>query len=116
MTLIGRALRPPAPAQLRASMAGGDVAIGWVRRSRAGWRWLDGGDAPLAEESERYRIAIRDGSGAVVSGDRGLLEALWATITEQIADGVAGPLTIEVAQIGAGGGSLPPARLIFTGA
>ena len=36
----------------------GDTEIRWVRRSRAGWRWLDGVDAPLAEETERYRIAM----------------------------------------------------------
>ncbi len=29
-----------------------------MRRSRAGWRWIDGVDAPLAEEAERYRVTI----------------------------------------------------------
>ena len=115
LTLIGRALRPPAPAQLRAAASGGDVAIAWTRRSRAGWRWLDGGDAPLAEESERYRIDIRDADGAGRTAETAAA-ALRYTAAEQAADGVAGPLAIAVAQIGAGGGSLPPARILFTGA
>jgi hypothetical protein len=33
----------------------------WVRRSRAGWSWRDGVDAPLAEEAERYRVTMAAG-------------------------------------------------------
>lgn len=54
----GVSLRPPSPVHLRARIAGGDLAINWVRRSRAGWRWIDGADAPLAEEAEAYAITI----------------------------------------------------------
>lgn len=59
----GETLRPPSPVHLRATPDGaGGFALSWTRRSRAGWTWLDAGDAPLVEERETYRITIsRDG-------------------------------------------------------
>ena len=54
----GVSVRPPSPVHVQARIAGGDLAISWVRRSRAGWRWIDGADAPLAEEAEAYAITI----------------------------------------------------------
>jgi len=54
----GASVRPPSPVHVQARIAGGDLAISWVRRSRAGWRWIDGADAPLAEEAEAYAITI----------------------------------------------------------
>ena len=54
-----QALLPPSPVRLVASrQANGDTQINWVRRSRIGWRWLDGSDAPLGEESEAYRLTL----------------------------------------------------------
>jgi hypothetical protein len=38
--------------------------LSWVRRSRDGWGWADGVDAPLAEESEAYRIVVTPDQGA----------------------------------------------------
>jgi hypothetical protein len=58
----GEALRPPSPCQLRAV---GDLAglqLDWVRRSRAGWAWSDGLDAPLGEGVEAYRVRIEQGA------------------------------------------------------
>ena len=40
------------------------LAIGWVRRSRAGWSWGDGAEVPLAEETERYRATLTAAGGA----------------------------------------------------
>ena len=54
----GVSVRPPSPVHVQARIAGGDLAISWVRRSRAGWRWIDGADAPLAEEAEAYAVTI----------------------------------------------------------
>ncbi|OQW75845.1 MAG: hypothetical protein BVN32_09970 [Proteobacteria bacterium ST_bin14] len=54
----GVSVRPPSPVHVQARIAGGDLAISWVRRSRAGWRWIDGADARLAEEAEAYAITI----------------------------------------------------------
>ncbi|MBC9034299.1 hypothetical protein IAG41_18070 [Sphingomonas sp. JC676] len=61
----GISLAPPAPVHLAAvEAADGTTEIRWVRRSRIGWRWVDGLDAPLGEESERYRVTIAPTSGA----------------------------------------------------
>ncbi len=60
----GRALRPLSPVRLRAVRAGSDIALSWTRRSRQGFDWLDGGDAPLAEERERYVLRVQPSGGA----------------------------------------------------
>ncbi|UUL82120.1 phage tail protein [Sphingomonas qomolangmaensis] len=56
--VTGASVVPPAPVHLRARANGGGVALRWTRRSRAGWRWIDGVDAPLAEEAERYVVRV----------------------------------------------------------
>lgn len=59
--VTGASILPPAPVGWRCTRgADGQVTIGWTRRSRIGWRWLDRVDEPLGEEAERYRIAIGD--------------------------------------------------------
>ncbi len=105
----GRAVRPPAPVHLDASRrADGAIEIAWTRRSRAGWSWLDGGDALLGEESERYRVVVTPSVG-------------WSRIVEtvgpgfaydiamQMADGSSGAtgVMVSVAQLGTLGASLP---------
>lgn len=55
--LTGASVRPPAPVHLRHA----DGVLRWTRRSRGGWRWNDGVDAPLVEETERYRVTVIDG-------------------------------------------------------
>jgi hypothetical protein len=45
--------------------ADGGALVGWVRRSRAGWRWTDGADVPLVEESEAYEVEVVPAQGAV---------------------------------------------------
>lgn len=103
-----RALRPPAPAALTATReADGSIQIGWTRRSRIGWDWLDDTDAPLAEESERYRLtAGRSGPAPLV------LETAIPSATLSAADlaGLGqGALLLSVAQVGTSAASLPPA-------
>jgi len=57
--ISGISIAPPAPVHLVAAEAiDGATEIRWVRRSRIGWRWVDGLDAPLGEESERYRVTV----------------------------------------------------------
>ncbi|MBS0502620.1 MAG: phage portal protein [Proteobacteria bacterium] len=61
---IGAALRPPAPVHLTARRRDdGRFDLAWVRSSRAGWTWLDGVDAPVAEAREAYRLTIEPDSG-----------------------------------------------------
>ena len=54
----GASVRPPSPAQVQLEIVAGTPTLTWARRSRAGFRWIDGGDVPLAEESEAYRVTI----------------------------------------------------------
>lgn len=95
----GEALRPPSPAHLRAERrANGDLSLVWVRRSRNGWVWLSGSDTPLGEESEAYRLTLA-GEGFERNVTLSLPAYLY-TAAEQSADGLAGPLTATVVQLG----------------
>ncbi|MBB5716593.1 hypothetical protein FHS94_003463 [Sphingomonas aerophila] len=64
--VTGASVVPPSPMDLRAEVtSGGGRLLRWRRRSRLGWRWLDGADAPLAEEAERYRVTLHLPDGGV---------------------------------------------------
>jgi HK97 family phage portal protein len=103
LSTIGAALRPLSPVHLRlAPLPEGGVAVQWTRRSREGWRWLDGIDVPVAEEAELYRIEI---------GALPLAESIGATLAQphyhlsagQLADmraTGATSLTLSVRQVG----------------
>ncbi|URW75458.1 phage tail protein [Sphingomonas donggukensis] len=61
--ISGDSVRPPSPVHGRSDVLDGIARLRWIRRSRSGWRWSDGIDAPLAEEREAYRVEI--GSAAI---------------------------------------------------
>jgi hypothetical protein len=106
-----RALRPPSPVALRATTElDGSILVGWTRRSRAGWTWLDDIDAPLGEEAERYRLTATRGSGASVSIDTAA-PAATITAADLAAIGGSGALSLAVVQIGTAAATLPPAVL-----
>ncbi len=64
-TMRGASVVPPTPVHLAyRAEADGSATVRWTRRSRAGWRWIDGVDAPLAEESEAYRVTITAGASS----------------------------------------------------
>lgn len=66
--VTGRSILPPAPIGLWSRRnADGHVTLGWTRRSRLGWRWLDRVDAPLGEEAERYRVTLGDREAIVTA-------------------------------------------------
>jgi hypothetical protein len=69
--VTGRSVTPPAPVALHAVPAPGGRRLRWTRRSRVGWRWSDGTDAPLGESAERYqlRIAVTGQPDIVVTSD-----------------------------------------------
>jgi hypothetical protein len=95
----GESLRPPSPVHLRAeAMAGGDVLLSWVRRSRGGWTWQSGVDTPLAEEREAYRVTISGAFGRRAS-DVGAPSFTYSAAL-QAEDGATGLVTVEVAQLG----------------
>jgi hypothetical protein len=105
VTLSGASIVPPCVVQLRWSEQGdGDVAVQWVRRSRIGWRWSDGVDAPLGEEREAYRISVLRGDGAAWT-----IETSTPALTLARADRASG-VVVSVRQVGAHGAS-PPATL-----
>ncbi|MEC3949773.1 phage tail protein [Sphingobium sp. HWE2-09] len=99
-TISGEALIPPSPVHLSVRAQAGGRTFGWVRRSRAGWRWSNGGDVPLAEEMERYLVQVTDGATVVRSVETG--GPFWTYDAAMIAaDGAAGrALVMEVRQIG----------------
>ena len=74
----------------------------WTRRSRAGWRWLDGVEAPLGEESESYDIRLSDADGVFRS--HSALSPQWhyeaAMIAADAAAGHSGPVEVSVCQRG----------------
>ncbi|HZF95764.1 MAG TPA: phage tail protein [Allosphingosinicella sp.] len=110
-TAMAESLRPPSPVHLGAErLASGDVRIGWTRRSRLGWTWASGSDTPLAEEQELYRVTLASAgaSRSVTVSEPFLLY----TAGEQAADGLAGPLAIDVVQLGTHAASRP-AQILF---
>jgi hypothetical protein len=105
---VGEALRPPMPVHLNATRReDGGFNVHWIRQSRTGWSWLDACDAPLSEDSERYRLTIRRGDGAERSYDIGAAAFDYAA-TDVAGDAIAGPtVTISVIQIGTSAASRP---------
>lgn len=101
--VTGVAALPLSPVGLR--IEGSDAAgfaIRWVRRSRAGWPWRDGIDAPLGEEQERYAATLSAGGTPVRSAT--LTEPSWIlppeTIAADRAAAGAAPLAVSISQIG----------------
>lgn len=73
--VTGRAVTPLAPVHLRATWMRDTVRLAWTRRSRTGWAWSDGVDAPLGEEDERYVVRIEHaGIVSSVECDRPLFD------------------------------------------
>ena len=96
VAVTGGALVPPAPVFARVSAEGEGVRLCWTRRSRTGWRWLDGADVPLGEAAERYRVTALGADGPVA----------WE-VGEPSALLPAGTLSATVRQIGDHGASAP---------
>ncbi len=46
----------PGASELATESGEGALTLGWTRRARGAWDWLDGVEAPLVEESELYRV------------------------------------------------------------
>ena len=100
--VTGTSVLPPAPVALRRAIGtDGGTVVRWTRRSRAGWRWLDGVDAPLVEESEAYRVTL--------TGSGGAREVVVTTreVAITAADLAGGPVRVTVRQHGTFGESAP---------
>lgn len=116
LPIAGRALRPPPPIFLTAHRLGdATLRFGWTRRSRIGWSWLDGSDAPLGEEIERYRLTITPDAGVARTVE--IAEPVYDYDPDaQAEDGAtaATHFTVEVSQLGSIGASEPAATRSFT--
>jgi len=111
VAITGVSVLPPSPVHLSATpQPNGDVALTWVRRSRGGWRWLDGADAPLVEERELYRVTITPAAGAART-----IETATPSATVTAADRAAGAVTVSVRQVGSYGESPAAAITIAAG-
>jgi hypothetical protein len=65
-SFAGVGLRPLSPVHVRAQrLAGGDIALSWVRRTRIGGDSWEGIDVPLGEEAELYEVDILSGGVAL---------------------------------------------------
>lgn len=113
IAFAGRALRPPSPVHATATLRpDGSILCTWVRRSRIGWAWLDGTDAPLGEESERYRLSVSRAGAAALLIETTSPEALIAA-SDLAALGGGGPTVATIVQIGTTVPSAPPTSLIL---
>lgn len=55
----GVTLRPLVPVHpLRRLAPDGTLTLGWTRRARGGWAWVDGVDMPLNEQGEAYQVGF----------------------------------------------------------
>ncbi|MBS0284604.1 MAG: hypothetical protein JSS15_09310 [Proteobacteria bacterium] len=106
--LTGASILPPAPVRLEAAAQGdGGALVRWRRRGRSGWRWRDGADMPLGEEREQYRVTV---TPAGLPARIAIVDT--AAYSVSAAECAAGPMTVEVAQIGTNGAS-PAAAITF---
>ncbi len=95
----GIGLRPYAPAHLRARrLAGGDLALSWIRRTRVDGDSWAGEEVPLGETREAYRIRVVQGT-AVLRESTVILPEWTYGAAQQAADGVVAGFTVEVAQV-----------------
>jgi hypothetical protein len=102
LTDPGFALKPPPPVHPSATRAtNGDTLIAWKRRSRDGWRWIDGVDAPLGEEREAYRLSLTPNAGATRSAETTAPSYTYSAAdrTSDLAAG-ATQITVAITQIG----------------
>lgn len=93
-TVTGERLRPPSPVDVRASLAGATLRVNWTRRSRFGWTWSDGIDAPIGESREAYRVRAEASRGSVE------IETAEPAAVFDAADVGSGPVDVTVWQIG----------------
>jgi hypothetical protein len=93
-------LLPLAPVHLKARrVAGGDISLGWMRRSRADTDSWAPDDAPLDWAPEAYRVEIYDGASLVRTIEASASAATY-TAAQQATDfgGPAASFTWRVAQ------------------
>ncbi|MBV9529259.1 phage tail protein [Sphingomonas sp.] len=105
LKVSGDSLRPWSPVGLRAALTdGGDLAIGWIRRSRVRCGWLDDIDMPLGERLEQYDVTITAGEQSLDYSCGMPAITISAVQLGRLGTGTA---TISVRQVGDWGASRP---------
>lgn len=100
ISFTGQALLPLSPVHISARYdAATGVQMSWVRRSRTGFGWLDGADAPIGEAALSFQITYR--VGAVTISRDVASEGDVLSVADISANFGAGPhmLAIAIAQI-----------------
>ncbi len=94
----GVGLRPYGVAHLRVrAIAGGDLELSWIRRTRIDGDTWQSAEVPLAEVGESYTVRVMQ--GVVIKREIVTLLPSWVyTAAQQAADAVTGALTLMVAQ------------------
>ncbi len=103
----GRATRPLSPVHGVARWQGdGGLQLNWVRRSRDGFGWNDGTDAPLDERREHYRVTLTaGGSQAAIEVAEPLLSLSPAELARWRVSGAT--IDFAIVQLGERGESPP---------
>lgn len=66
--LRGITQRPLSPVHPVADwLPSGGLVLGWTRRARGAWFWLDGVDAPLHEQTEQYQVRFGTAAAPLAS-------------------------------------------------
>jgi Terminase large subunit, T4likevirus-type, N-terminal len=92
-TLDGAGIRPLLPVHLSWRRQAGQLHLSWIAQSRAGFGWPDLADVPIGESRLAFRAVLRDAAGIVAEAE--LNEPSWILADQ------AGPLWLDVAQVGA---------------
>jgi len=108
-------LRPYAPAHLTATRDGaGGFALRWTRRTRQGGDVWGVAEAPLAEESERYRVRVTQ-AGVVARSFETTAPSARYDAAMRAEDALVGQFGVSVAQVSAAFGPGPETRIIING-
>jgi hypothetical protein len=98
-------VRPLSPIALSAATnPDGSLSLGWSRRSRAGFAWLDEVDTPIGENREQYLVTIAGAAGAFEMTTDASNAAIALADVSSLGSGAA---TIEVRQLGDWAASRP---------
>lgn len=93
----GAAIQPLAPVHLRWRRSAGMLSFNWIAQSRVGFGWPDLTDVPIGEARLAFRVVLRDVAGPVAEAE--VTAPSWSVPDR------AGPLWLDVAQLGATLGS-----------
>ncbi|GAB4520048.1 MAG: glycoside hydrolase TIM-barrel-like domain-containing protein [Parvularculaceae bacterium] len=91
LSFQGLNLRPLSPVRPAAARIGSDIQFTWIRRTRIGGDQWDGGEVPLGENREAYRLDILNAGAVVRSIDTQAPTALYAFADQEADFGAGGP-------------------------